>query len=53
LARRDRPSSTLLERVSIGRDGKAAALLKLTELRLVGVEQLPGRSPLVTVYFLG
>jgi hypothetical protein len=45
-------TSTLLKRVGVGRDGKAAALLKLTELRLVGVEQLPGRSPLVTVYFL-
>jgi hypothetical protein len=45
-------TSTLLKRVGVGRDGKAAALLNLTELRLVGVEQLPGRSPLVTVYFL-
>jgi len=45
-------TSTLLKRVCVGRDGKATALLKLSELRLVGVEQLPGRSPLVTVYFL-
>jgi hypothetical protein len=41
-----------LKPAHVGEKGKRAALKKLIELRLVGVEQLPGRSPLVTVYFL-
>jgi hypothetical protein len=45
-------TTTMLKRVRVGRDGKGAALLKLAELRLVSVEQSPGRNPLVTVYFL-
>ena len=47
-----RLTTTMLKRVDVGRDGKGAALLKLTELRLVSVEQSPGCNPLVTVYFL-
>jgi hypothetical protein len=46
-------TSTMLKPVVVGPDGKGAALLKLTELRLVSVEQSPGCNPLVTVYFLG
>jgi hypothetical protein len=45
-------TSTMLKPVVVGPDGKGAALLKLTELRLVSVEQSPGCNPLVTVYFL-
>jgi hypothetical protein len=45
-------TSTMLKRSDVGPDGKGAALLKLTELRLVSVEQSPGCNPLVTVYFL-
>ena len=45
-------TTTLLKRVGVGPDGKGAALLKLTELRLVSVEQSPGCNPLGTVYFL-
>ena len=37
-------TGSMLKRVGIGRDGKAAALLKLSELRLVGVEQVSGRN---------
>ena len=45
-------TNNMLKRVHVGEKGKRAALKKLIELQLVGVEQLPGRSPLVTVYFL-
>ena len=37
-------TGSMLKRLGIGRDGKAAALLKLSELRLVGVEQVSGRN---------
>jgi hypothetical protein len=45
-------TGTMLKPVGVGRQGKGAALQKLSELRLVGVEQALGRNPLVTVYFL-
>jgi hypothetical protein len=45
-------TSALLKRVDVGPDAKGTALLNLTKLRLVGVEQSPGCNPLVTVYFL-
>ena len=45
-------TNVMLKRANVAAKGKRAALRKLIELRLVGVESLPGRSPLVTVYFL-
>ena len=45
-------TGAMLKPVGVGRDGKGAALLALTELRLMGVERPPGCNPRVTVYFL-
>jgi hypothetical protein len=46
-----RLTDVMLKRVHVGERGKRAALRKLSELRLVGVDQAPGRNPLVIVYF--
>jgi len=45
-------TSELLKRVHVGEDGKRAAVRKLEELKLVGLEQRSGCNPVVTVYFL-
>jgi hypothetical protein len=45
-------TGAMLKPVDVGPQGKRAALQKLSELRLVGVEQVLGRNPVVTVYFL-
>jgi hypothetical protein len=41
-----------LRSVGIGERGKRNALLKLSALKLIDFTQLPGRNPIVTVYFL-
>lgn len=45
-------TNVMLKRVGVGRKGKRAALLKLQELRLVGVGWHANKSPTVAVYFL-
>lgn len=41
-----------LRSVGVGSRGKKNAVLKLSALKLVDFTQLPGRNPIVTVYFL-
>lgn len=45
-------TSVMLSRVHVKEHAKRIALRNLRQLGLVGVEQQPGRSPLVTVHFL-
>jgi hypothetical protein len=44
-------TDVMLKKVHVGEKGKRAALLKLEQLRLIGVERRANRNPLVTVYF--